>query len=157
MVASAQTVVPVPQFDSIELREGGHVILRYGQEQRVTIPKGSTEYTRFSNDSDPRKLVINTYNRQCPEHYNLEIEIVTPNIGGVGVSEGGMVESQGRFPAQDQISAAVNEGGLVDFRSITATNMTAAVNEGGDIVYWGNPTVSSATNEGGDIHKAGGG
>lgn len=45
--ASAE-VVPLGHFDKIGLEGGGHVVVKYGPTQRVTILKGSTQYTTFT-------------------------------------------------------------------------------------------------------------
>lgn len=172
-VASAQTTVPLAHFSSIELRGGGHVVLRHGGSQRVTILKGSTHFTRFETE-EPGKLVIDACNSDCPWHYDLEIEITTPDIRGVAISGGGTIESAPGFPAQNSITAAVNGGGHIDLRSVTAQNgtaavdggghiemktsghLTAAVNGGGNIRYVGNPQVTTAIDGGGSVQREGG-
>lgn len=170
--ATAQTTVPVPRFDSVELRDGGHVTLKYGPQQRVTLLSGSTQFTTFRSD-EPGKLVIETCNSNCPHTYKMEVEIVTPDIRGAAVSQGGEIDSTGGFPAQDNLSAAADEGGIVDLHNINARSvdaavnqggqvkvnaqetLRAAVNEGGEVIYWGNPQISEAVNDGGDVRKGG--
>jgi hypothetical protein len=169
-VALAQTVVPADHFKSIELRGGGHVTLRYGAVQRVTLTEGSTQYTTVKVGDDG-KLVIDACNNDCPMHYDLEIEIVTPEVGGVAVSGGGAIESAGGFPHQDSVSAAVEGGGRIDLRTVDAASanaavdgggkilvkaersLMAAVDGGGSITYWGDPAVSSAIDGGGSVRK----
>jgi hypothetical protein len=169
-IAFAQTAVPVAHFDSVELRGGGHVTLRHGDVQSVTLVKGSTQFTQM-NIEDGKRLVIDTCNRDCPEHYDLDVEIVTPDLNAVAVAGGGHIESSGDFPHQSAITAAVQGGGVVDLRSIDAEHataavdgggkiqikaeraLTAAVNGGGHIVYWGDPSLTSAVNGGGNISK----
>jgi hypothetical protein len=172
-VASAQTAVPLAHFSSIELRGGGHVVLRHGGQQRVTILKGSTQYTSFKMEG-PDKLVIDACNSDCPMQYDLEIDIVTPDVRAVAISGGGRVESAAGFPAQGAITAAVNGGGHIDLRSVAAENgtaavdggghieirtsghLTAAVNGGGRILYVGNPQVTTAIDGGGSVQRDGG-
>jgi hypothetical protein len=170
--AFAQTAVPAPPFNAIELRGGGHIVIKHGAVQRVTLIEGSTQYTSIHADSsDPRKLIIDACNDNCPMHYNLEIEIVTPGISGVAIKGGGDIESSGDFPGQRAIAAAVKGGGKIDLRSIGAADATAAVNGGGDIdlraadkltaavngggkiTYWGDPKVTEAVNGGGEIGR----
>src|SRR5580698_9957061 len=168
--ADGPTTVPAKPFDSVELKGGGHVTLTHGPAQQVRIIKGSTAFTHIHVDSDePHKLIIDACNGDCPHFYDLEIEIVTPNIGAVAISGGGAIESTGGFPSQHSITAAVHGGGRIDLRSIDAVDataavdgggsisvkaadgLTAAVNGGGKIRYWGNPRVTEAVNGGGSV------
>ncbi|HEY5048554.1 MAG TPA: DUF2807 domain-containing protein [Rhizomicrobium sp.] len=170
--ASAATIVPAAPFDSIELEGGGHVTLIRGSVQQVRILKGSTAYTRIhADDSDPRKLIIESCNADCPHPYDLDVEIVTPQIRAVAVAGGGAIESSGTFPAQHSIAVAVHGGGRVDVRSIdsadaiasidgggtisvkAAEGLTAAINGGGKIRYWGNPHITEAVNGGGSVSR----
>lgn len=172
--AFAGTVVPVGAFDSVELKDGGHVILRHGAVQRVTLLQGSTQYTSIRIDEDnARQLVIDSCRHQCPRNYRLDVEIVTPEIRGVSVSDGGSIESAAGFPSQVKIAAAVADGGKIDIRSIATesasaavndggkillraqSRLAAAVNDGGAIVYSGDPKVSSAISDGGSVDKGG--
>jgi hypothetical protein len=170
--AFAASAVPVGPFRSVELRGGGHVILRHGAVQRVTLLDGSMQFTRFHVNGDG-KLVIDTCDQDCPHHYDLEVEIVTPRIEGVAISGGGKIESESGFGRQDSIGAAIQGGGHIDIRSIDAVHvdaavdggghialraqrsLQAAVNGGGNISYWGNPSVTSAVDGGGSVSKGG--
>jgi hypothetical protein len=172
-VAAAQTAVPLAHFNTIELRGGGHVVLRHGAQQKVTLLQGSTQYTRFEMEH-AGKLVIDTCNSDCPMHYDLEIEIVTPDIHGVAIDGGGAIESAPGFPTQGAITAAINGGGRIDMRNLAAANgtaavdggghieinasghLTAAVNGGGNIRYVGNPQVTTAIDGGGSVQREGG-
>jgi len=163
-------VVPVGHFDSVGLSGGGHIVLRYGASERVTLLKGSTQYTRF-RVKDGHSLEIDACNADCPMHYDLEIEIVMPRVTAVAISGGGHIESAPGFPTQGMITAAVEGGGNIDIRAIDATNataavdggghirlhtdkhLTAAVNGGGSIGYWGAAEVSSAINGGGSVRR----
>ncbi len=169
--AGAQTVVPAAHFDSVGLEGGGHVTIKYGAVQSVTILKGSTQYTTITVEGSDLK--IQACNRDCPNRYDLEIEIVTPSIDGVAISGGGHIESTGDFPHQGKVTAAVQGGGDVDLRSIDAADasaavngggkieikaekaLTAAVNGGGHISYWGAASVTSIINGGGHVAKGG--
>ena len=46
-------------------RGGGHVVLRYGARERVTLLKGSTQYTHVYVENG-RDLRIDTCNDRCP-------------------------------------------------------------------------------------------
>ena len=172
---SAQTIVPVRPFGGVELRGGGHVVLKHGNVQQVMLVKGSTRYTRFESDPDgSRKLVIDTCNDECPWHYDMEVVITSPFLPAVAISGGGAIEATGDFPGQRHVTAAVHGGGHIDIRSISAasataavdgggkillrtrTELTAAVNGGGHIEYWGNPgNVTKAINGGGEVSQGG--
>jgi hypothetical protein len=170
--AMAAEAVSVPPFRSIELRGGGHVTLRSGSEQRVTILSGSTRYTHFHVRHDDQ-LVIDACDEACPHHYDLEIGIVTPGITGVALSGGGEIVAERGFGHQPSIDTAIQGGGDIDVRSIAASrgdaavdgggnirlraerNLEAAVNGGGNISYWGDPAVISAVNGGGSVNKGG--
>ncbi|MGD0192927.1 MAG: DUF2807 domain-containing protein [Rhizomicrobium sp.] len=169
---NAPTPVPVSHFDSFELEGGGHVTMKYGPAQVVRLLKGSTSYTNIHPDADDHsKLVIETCNADCPHNYELEVEIVTPDIAGVAISGGGHIESAGAFHGLHKIAAAVHGGGKIDIRSLDVSEVTAAVNGGGGVLlkakdtlvaavnggghieYWGNPQVTEAVNGGGSVSK----
>src|SRR5215213_2827078 len=85
--ALAVETVPVPVFNSVELRGSGDVVLVPGPVQRVTLLDGSSAYTRFHVDGTG-KLRIDACNERCPQHYRLRIEIQAPHVPGVGVHGG---------------------------------------------------------------------
>ncbi len=168
-LAIAGTDVPLAPFHAVSLRGGGHVVLIHGDRQRVTLIKGSTQYTTFTVEHG--SLKIDACNWNCPHEYDLEIEIVTPQITALAVAGGGDVDSKSGFPQQGSMSVAVNGGGDVDIRSIPIADVSAVVNGGGDlsvhavnklsgvvngggdITYWGNPQISSVIHGGGDISR----
>lgn len=168
--ASAATVVPLAPFKAIGLHGGGDVVLKHGDVQRVTLLKGSTQYTGFTVKEG--SLEIDACNDSCPSNYDLQIEIVSPEIDAVAVHGGGDIKAEGSFPSVSHLAAAVHGGGDIDLRAIPAANVSAAVNGGGDIsttatvslaaavngggdiTYWGNPTVSEAVHGGGDVQHA---
>jgi hypothetical protein len=174
--AAAQTVVPVAPFRSVELHDGGHVILRHGATQRVTLLKGSTDCPHFTL-ADGDRLVIDKYKGrgiyqgQCPRGYELEIEIIMPDIAEIFVADGGTIESRGSFPRQAEIKTIVRNGGTIDIRTIVTDRVTASVEEGGriltmpqvtlsasvasggQITYWGDARIESSVRDGGTITK----
>ena len=170
MAAFAGSDISVASFKSIQLRGGGHVVFQHGAAQRVTLVKGSTEFTKLEI-VDGDTLQIDACNSNCPHHYDLEIDIISPAIEGVAIKGGGHIESKGGFPRQEKIGAAVQGGGTIDIRSMSADNVAAAVDGGGDImtkpgralqaavngggsiIYSGNPAVTSAVNGGGSVTK----
>jgi hypothetical protein len=154
------------------LRGGGHVVLKPGSVQRVTLLKGSTQYTRFHIDSGSDGLQIDACDARCPQHYDLEIEIVSPEINAIAVEGGGSIDAAGGFPRRNELSLAVSGGGSIDVRQMPASTVNAAVNGGGDIrtaphtslhaavngggqiLYWGNPSVAQAVTGGGSIERS---
>ncbi len=168
--AVAAEVVPLAHFDGIGLRGGGHVTLKYGKEQRVTLIKGSTQFTRLHIEQGGG-LSIDACDNDCPNHYELEIEIVSPDISAIAIEGGGTIIAQGSFPAPARLDVAVNGGGAIDARALTAGAIdaavkgggririasngaiNAAVSGGGDIVYSGSATVSQAVSGGGSVRR----
>ena len=168
--ALAATQVPVAHFDKISLGGGGHVVVRHGAQQRVTLLKGSTQYTTFRvRDGE---LQIGACEHDCPWHYDLEIEIVTPDLQGASIEGGGHIQAESGFPAQrefaaaveggghldmsalvsDKVSASVEGGGHVDVKAVRS--LAAAVDGGGSIVYRGDPSVTQAIEGGGSVSHA---
>ena len=167
--AQAGPTVPVAPFRSIELRNGGRVILRHGPTQRVTFLKGSPGSTQVTVSSEDG-LVIDCMSRHA-RGYELEIEIVTPELAGLSVAHGGTIQSRGSFPRQAVIGVSVDNGGTVDIRSMSVetisasvlsggrilatplTLMAATVVEGGSITYWGDARVTQSIEHGGSVTK----
>jgi hypothetical protein len=167
-------VVPQPgiplaaSFDSVELRNGGKVKLVQGQSQRVTLVRGDPEQTGITMRDDGR-LVIDRCRKRCPRGHDLEVEVVTPSLTAIAVAEGGEIQSRGDFPLQPHIGVSVSQGGTIDIRSmmvasVTAsvesggrifvqprTDMSATVEQGGVITYWGDAVVKSSTRHGGVV------
>jgi hypothetical protein len=152
---AASTDVPVGHFDSVELRGGGHVVLRYGAAERVTLASGSTQFTHFHVE-DGRKLVIDACTYDCPSHYDLQIQIQIPHVNTVAIRGGGHIESLPGFPTQNTIVAAVQGGGNIDLHTLDAENATAAVDGGGRVHVHADRHLTAAVNGGGHIGYSGG-
>ena len=166
--APAQPVA-VPAFRSVELTGGGTITLRQGSVQRVTLVRGSTDFTGLRVDRQG-KLRIAACRVRCPRKYDLRIEIVSPRAPDVAISGGGEIRASG-FSRQGQLSAAINGGGRIDVRAVPASSVSAAVNGGGailvrplshlaaavrgggEIAYTGNPHVSQAVAGGGSVRR----
>ena len=110
--------VEVAPFRSIETRNGTHAILRYGSTQRVTFLKGSPDNTEITVASGGG-LVIDKCKSKCTRGYELEIEIVTPELAALTVAHGGWIQSRGSFPRQTEIRLTVDNGGSIDVRSLS--------------------------------------
>jgi hypothetical protein len=172
--SASPAVIPTPAFKSVQLRGMGHVIIRHGDVQRVTLLKGDSNVTqvhmdRYGND----QLVIDACRNDCPSDYELVVEIVTPAISGVAIDGSGKIETQGSFPRMDRLNAAINGSGDIDVHGIAAERsdaaisgsgnikvttsgvLNAAISGSGTILYWGSPQVRSAISGSGTIRSAG--
>ena len=168
--ASAE-VVPVGHFDGVGLVGGGHVVVKHGATQSVTILKGSTQYTTFRIRHD-NVLEIKVCNSNCPPVYDLEVEIVTPDLHSAAIDGGGHITASSGFPDQDSFAAAIDGGGHIDMQTIAAravhaaidggghievtakNQLNAAIDGGGSITYHGDPQVNSAIDGGGSVSNA---
>ena len=168
--AFAGQVIPVGPFTSVEASDGAHVIIRHGGTQQVTMLKGSTEFSRFEV-RDGTLHLITCEGWHCPRHYSFEVDVVMPAINAIEASDGADIETQGSFPAQGNLVVKATDGGDIDARAIMAANvdakasdggnlkihprksMQAHAEDGGNIDYWGNPTVTRLVAEdGGNVH-----
>lgn len=169
--APAQTPVNLPAFDSVELSGGGHVVIRHGPRQSVTLTSGDPETTRFSVGRDG-KLEIRACVRTCRD-YDLRVEIVTPELDGVGVEGGGEVRAEGAFPERESLAIGIKGGGEIDVTAIRAATvaagidgggtilthardrLVAGINGGGEVRYRGDPEITSGINGGGSVEPIG--
>lgn len=167
--AAAQTPVRVGAFDSIELRGGGEVIVRYGREHRVTLLSGDPNLASIEVDRD-RDLVIRPCRTSC-RNQRLRIEVVTPALNAVAIHGGGSIRTEGTFPARGSLALAVVGGGNLDARSLRADAVAAAINGGGRIrtapartlaasirgggavLYTGDPRTTVSINGGGTVSR----
>lgn len=166
----AATIGPLAPFRSVELRNGGKAILRHGPTQRVTFLKGSPDHTQVTIASGDG-LIIEKCKSTCARGYELEIEILTPELARLAVAEGGTIQSRGSFPRQAAIDVAVSNGGTIDIRSMSVASVTASVVsggriladpltamvarvvDGGSITYWGEAHVTSSIQNGGVVTR----
>jgi uncharacterized ubiquitin-like protein YukD len=167
---AAQTVIPLTQFRSVELHDGGQVFLRHGSTQRVTVLSRDLRCTRVQV-ADGQRLVILNRVGECPRNHQLQIEVITPEIAAISVSDGGTVQSLGAFPVQGAIDANVEQGGTIDIRAIPADVVDASVDSGGRIftnprktlaatvvsggiiTYWGDVHVKRSVRDGGVVAR----
>lgn len=152
--ALAAETVPVQPFRSIELRGGGDVVVRHGPAQMVTILSGSSQFTRF-HVTRYGQLRIDACNERCPQHYDLRIEIVSPDAPDLAIQGGGAIAVAPGFAPQRQLAAAIDGGGRIDARSIAASSFDAAINGGGKIFAGRSSVLSAAVNGGGEIRYSG--
>ncbi len=164
-----QTPLQLPPFSSIRVNSG-HVVLRSAPTQRVTLLAGSLAYTRVTV-TDGGVLSIDRCKERCPRGYELEIEILMPNVSRLSLANGGRIQSLGNFAGQADLRVAVAHGGTIDVRSMAVDKVNASVeqggriltvprgalfarvNQGGVITYWGNARVDSSVQHGGVVNK----
>lgn len=169
--ALATETISVSPFQSIELRGGGDILLRRAPVQRVTILKGSSQYTSVQLLSQGR-LRIDACKSQCPRNYPLNILVESPTVPGLAVEGGGKITVADGFAGQRQLVVAVNGGGVIDTSSVAVDSAAAAVNGGGEVKvrsvrvltavvnggglvrYWGTPQVTTAIRGGGAVRAA---
>lgn len=166
----AETDLRVSAFHSVDVRNGAHVTLRHGDSRRVTVTRGNTTESAIRVEKDGR-LLIDRCPEGCSRGYRLEVEVVTPEIDALSVTDGGWLRCSGRFPRQADLAVAVASGGTVDARSMSADDVSAAVQQGGRIlttpreslsaaiaqggavIYWGNPDIQRSIQQGGVVSR----
>lgn len=163
-------MVPLAPFQGIDLHGGGDVVLKHGAVQRVTILKGSLQYSKLTVVNGTLDVSACDSWWNCPRNYDFKVEIETPMLSAIAVHGGGELSTEGAFPAQDRLSLAIHGGGDADVRAIPVRNasvsvhgggdlrvtateaLSGSVEGGGDVTYWGHPKqLSVATHGGGDI------
>lgn len=165
LLALALQALTLPPFASVALSSGGHVTIRHGPVQSVTVRQGNAPIRVTAG-----RLAIE-HRRRGPRGERLEVEIVTPRLDSASVSDGGLLRILGRFPAQGALAASVANGGALDLRALPARQvtasvaqggiilvspgerLTASVRQGGRISYWGTPVVQSAIEGGGVVER----
>ena len=152
--ALADEVVTVPHFTAVGLKNGGTVRIVPGAVQRVILHSGSTAYSRIWV-RDRSLEIEGCHGRSCPANYRLDVEIQTPNLDAVAVSNGGKMQFAPGFRPQGDIAAAVSNGGMIDMRTVPAREVSAAVNSGGLIEVGAPAELSAAVNSGGAIRYRG--
>ena len=80
--AFAATDISLPSFTTVELRDGGEVVIHSGAQQRVTLVEGDQRFTHFAVDHDGKLRIETSCNNDCPHQYRLRVEIVMPHLAG---------------------------------------------------------------------------
>lgn len=167
-LATARTDVPVAEFKSVALKNGGEVTIRYGLQQRVTLLEGTIEQTRMTVEDG--RLIIDRC-QECDHDSKMVVEITTPDFEDLLVTDGGTIATAGSFPARKNLRAAVEDGGTIDVRSVASQSVAALVESGGRIfttaeksllgsiahggmiTYWGACDVTSTVDDGGMVTR----
>jgi len=165
--ASAQVPAGAENFRAIELRGGGIVTVRHGPTRQVSVIGDNPGRIIRAEHG---RLIIDRCARGCARNHRFKVEIVTPELDTVAVSDGGLIEVGEGFARQRTLTAAVSQGGVIDMRALEADDVTAAVQQGGRILvhptreltgavshggvitYWGDPQVVSSVSDGGVVH-----
>jgi beta-lactamase regulating signal transducer with metallopeptidase domain len=155
-------------FRSVQLRNGGHVRLVQGDTQAVTLRQGNLE--QASIEIRDGRLEIDRCPAKCPANRDFEVEVVTPEIDTIAVAEGGSIQAGDGFAPQPGITVAVSQGGTIDIRALQAASvtasvfsggrifttprnsLTAAVQQGGNVTYWGDPALT-VVDDGGVVER----
>jgi len=167
-----QPVIPLTaSFRAVELRNGGRVTLIHGESQRVTLLKGDPEQSLIVVDAHGRLLIDHCKAADCAHVHDFELEVATPQLPALAVSQGGIIQVRGRFPHQSQATLAVSQGGMIDVRTLPvsdvaasvfsggriftkpAATLTAMIEQGGNVMYWGQPVVRSSIEQGGVVQR----
>ena len=151
-------------FESIALQGGGIVTVRHGPTRSVTVSYDNPD-RRICADGD--RLVIAPCSACRDRH--IEVDIVTPAISVLAVTDGGIIHVVGDFPGQATVAASVSGGGTLDIRWLDADSVSASVSrggrilarpgrqlaasisDGGNIIYWGDAAVTVPVQRGGAV------
>jgi hypothetical protein len=100
-------------------------------------------------------LKIENCHVHCPHNYRMRVEVTMPAIEALAVANGGSLRTEGNFRRQREVTVAVSQGGQLDTRSLPADNVTAAVSQGGRILTTARVSLTAAVNSGGIINYYG--
>jgi hypothetical protein len=157
LAATAQTVMPVDKFTSVELHGGGTITIRQGPVQRVTMVSGDPGVAGFDvvERDQGGKLIVSSCKGFCWGSHHLDVEIETPVLNGVGIHGGGHITAHGAFPAQSAVSAVIHGGGDIDMKDVPAQSASAAIHGGGKISVAAQNNLSAEIYGGGAIRYIG--
>jgi hypothetical protein len=177
--AHADTTVPVARFHTVTIEGMGHITFVHGNQQRVVLKRGDATntsiYVKDAGDlifkSCPGKGWFGLTN-SCPDGYELDVEITTPDISGVEIDGSGKFDTGGSFPKQGSLKIEINGSGNVDLMGLPADSVDAAIHGSGKIrvtaiekleveiagsgsvVYAGNPHIGQTIMGSGEVKSA---
>jgi len=164
--AAAPAVRQMAPFRSIELRNGGEVVIRHASRQSVLFASDRSRARVIES-----RLILDNCPGRCAHDDRTRVTILTPALGGVAVSNGGLIRVEGSFPSQPSLTASVEQGGTIDIRRMRAGHVAASISQGGRIfarpfesltasersggrvAYWGDPAVRRAIVHGGVVER----
>lgn len=74
-------------FRAIDLHGGGEVIVRHAPVRRVRLIEGDARHTRIG-ETGGRLVIVHCPDR-CPRGYRMVVEVTTPEISALSVTDGG--------------------------------------------------------------------
>jgi hypothetical protein len=137
-------------FRSVQLVGGGHVVLKPGPAAQTRLLLGDPRYTRILDEGDGR-LRIENCRAGCPHGYAAEVEVISPSIAALSVSDSGLLEVRPGFSAPASLALAVSNGGTVDARPLSAGAVSAAVAQGGRILLRAEESLNAVVADGGMV------
>jgi hypothetical protein len=168
----AQPEIPLTgSFRAVELRNGGRVTLVHGESQRVRLLRGDPAQSLLAVDAEGRLVIDHCKAEPCTHVHDFEVEVTTPALAMIAVREGGIIQAGDGFPQQSRVTLAVSQGGIVDVRTLPVSTVTASVysggrifsrpasslvadvEQGGHVMYWGDPVVQESIRNGGVVQR----
>jgi len=149
--ALAAGEVPLAPFTAIDASGGANVILKHGAAQHVTLLKGDLKVTKFEVRGNTLVITPCEGFWNCPWHYNLTVEVVSPLIERIEIHGGADLDAKGPFPRQKKLIVEAHGGADVDVRAIAADEATADAHGGGDIHLGEVRALHAEAHGGGDI------
>jgi len=178
--AQADQVVPVGHFHNVSIEGSGHIIFIPGAQQRVVLKKGDTKNTEIKI-KDNGDLVFKScpgkggwfgWMNSCPDGYELDVEITTPELSGIDISGSGKIETRNGFALQPKLAIEISGSGNVDTMGIPAgaasvsisgsgkvrvnarNSLSVDIAGSGSVVYAGRPQVSQSIAGSGSVTSA---
>ena len=150
----AGTEVKFAPFSGISIHSGGHVILRHGTVQRVTVVKGDLSKADL-HITGGNTLDISPCKTWCWHVGYFEVEIVSPKIDNVVAHSGGALRASGEFPKQASLQLTAHSGGAIETLAIPVDNVTALAHSGGAIQLKVLSSLEATAHSGGAINYTG--
>ena len=97
------------------------------------------------------RLTVDNCRSGCPHGARPRLVITMPAVDGLAVAHGGIVRTDGQFARQASLAAAVEQGGTLDIRAMTASNVAAAVDNGGRIFTRPLESLTASVTSGGNV------
>ena len=177
--AYADQVVPVGHFHSVSIEGFGNITLIPGAQQRVVLKRGDTKNTEITV-KDGGDLVFKScpshgwfgWMNSCPDNYEFDVEITTPEISGVDISGSGKIQSKPGFAMQSKLGIEISGSGNVDAMNIPAGSASVSISGSGkvrvsahdrlsvdiagsgSVIYAGHPQVSQSIAGSGSVTSA---